>query len=143
MGTGPIIDINIPNGGQAPLTRPPVSPTRPPVSPTRPPVPPTRPTVPPIRPPATTSSPDEIKYQLSPESIYKCEEPGFFEDPSSCNDFYMCKEVRPGVLSADRVFRCPDRYLFDPVTSLCQRAEKVVCNHFKINIYRSTLVNKL
>jgi hypothetical protein len=29
------------------------------------------------------------------------------------------------VLSAERVFQCPDRYLFDPATRLCQRAEKV------------------
>ncbi len=30
------------------------------------------------------------------------------------------------MLSAERVFQCPDRYLFDPATRLCQRAEKVL-----------------
>ena len=32
-----------------------------------------------------------------------------------------------GVVSAERLFRCPPRYLFDPVTRLCQRRERVTC----------------
>ena len=36
-----------------------------------------------------------------------------------------------GVLSAERIFQCPDRYLFDPLTRLCQRAEKVIIVYIK------------
>jgi len=35
--------------------------------------------------------------------------------------------VSEGLVAAYRPFRCPDRYLFDPVTRLCQREEKVEC----------------
>ena len=43
-------------------------------------------------------------------------------------DFLFSKvtfKVGPGLLSAERPFRCPKRYLFDPITRLCQREAKV------------------
>ena len=73
----------------------------------------------------------------------------------------MCREVTPGVLTAERVFRslvthynakidtkqfcrCPDRYLFDPATQLCQREGKVQCdqatNPLLLYSFRSALV---
>lgn len=99
-----ITDIDLPNESQAPITRPPSTTTE--------------------APPATTTS---SNYTLAPGSVYACQQPGFYSEPSNCREFYMCKEVSTGVLSAERVFRCPDRYLFDPVTNLCQRAQKVSC----------------
>ena len=35
------------------------------------------------------------------------------------------------MLSAERIFQCPNRYLFDPLTRLCQRAEKVIIVYIK------------
>ena len=37
----------------------------------------------------------------------------------------LTSKVGPGLLSAERPFRCPNRYLFDPITRLCQREAKV------------------
>jgi hypothetical protein len=74
--------------------------------------------------PSTTTDPP---YSVSPNSIYPCTQPGYYEEVTSCKEFYVCREVGPGVLSADRIFRCPDRYLFDVKTHLCQREYKVTC----------------
>jgi len=71
---------------------------------------------------------EDSAYVVSPSSLFACPEPGFFAEPSSCQDFYTCREISPGVLSAERLFRCPARYRFDPVTRLCQRQEKVECS---------------
>ena len=53
-------------------------------------------------------------------SLFPCKQPGYYQDPASCSQFFACREVVPGVLSADRTFRCPHRYVFDPTTRLCQ-----------------------
>ncbi|XP_023325421.1 uncharacterized protein LOC111699088 [Eurytemora carolleeae] len=79
---------------------------------------------------------DTSKFTVSSDSIYPCTEPGYFSEPSDCREFYTCKEITPGVLSAERLFRCPSRYRFDPVTRLCQREEKVQCN--QENLYYSS-----
>jgi len=68
-------------------------------------------------------------YSVSSNSIYPCSQPGYYEEMSSCREFYVCREVGPGVLSADRIFRCPDRYLFDTQTHLCQREHKATCHN--------------
>jgi len=65
---------------------------------------------------------------VSVSSLYPCSQPGYYSEETSCSQFYVCKEVAPGLLSADRIFSCPDRYLFDPATRLCQREEKVSCD---------------
>merc|ERR1712004_506069 len=70
----------------------------------------------------------ESDFSVSSSSLYPCSEPGYFNEASSCAQFFVCKEVAPGVLSADRIHRCPPRYLFDPVTRLCQREAKVTCD---------------
>ena len=44
-------------------------------------------------------------YSVSSGSLYPCTAPGYFTEPSSCSQFYVCKEVAPGVLSADRIHR--------------------------------------
>ena len=44
-------------------------------------------------------------------------------------------KVGPGLLSAERPFRCPKRYLFDPITRLCQREAKVRVWGFYGKIY--------
>merc|ERR1719347_378515 len=74
-----------------------------------------------------SSQPDKPLYSVSPTSIYPCKEPGYYEEVTSCKQFYVCREVGPGILSADRIFKCPDRYLFDTKTHLCQREHKVTC----------------
>merc|ERR1739848_84392 len=56
------------------------------------------------------------QWSVSLSSLYPCSQPGYYREDSSCQQFYVCKEVAPGLLSADRIFSCPDRYLFDPVT---------------------------
>ena len=45
------------------------------------------------------------EYVVSATSIYPCSKPGYFTEESSCNNFYVCKEVRPGVLESLRIFR--------------------------------------
>ena len=67
-------------------------------------------------------------YSVSPGSAYPCPLPGYFPVPGSCREFWVCREVGPGRLAAAAPFRCPDRYLFDPVTRLCQREWKVACS---------------
>jgi len=67
-------------------------------------------------------------YSVSPSSSYPCPLPGYFPVPGSCSEFWVCREVRPGLLAAAAPFRCPDRYLFDPATRLCQREWKVTCS---------------
>merc|ERR1712106_366590 len=66
-------------------------------------------------------------YTVSPISLYACSQPDFYPDESSCEQFYTCRETSPGVLSADRIFRCPEKYLFDSKTHLCQAENKVFC----------------
>jgi len=68
-------------------------------------------------------TPPPPEYSTHPASLYPCTQPGYYKQ--DCHRFWVCKEVGAGVLSADRLFRCPDRYLFDPATRLCQREEKV------------------
>jgi len=78
---------------------------------------------------------DLPQYNVSPTSLYPCVQPGYYSEESSCSEFYVCKEVAPGVLSAEKIFRCPDRYLFDPVTRLCQRQHKVECDTDMVTYY--------
>ena len=47
----------------------------------------------------------DADYSVSSGSLYPCTAPGYFTEPSSCSQFYVCKEVAPGVLSADRIHR--------------------------------------
>jgi len=75
------------------------------------------------------------QYTVSPTSLYPCVQPGYYSEESSCSEFFVCKEVAPGVLSAEKIFRCPDRYLFDPVTRLCQRQQKVECDNDMVTYY--------
>ena len=69
------------------------------------------------------------QYSVAPGSAYPCPDPGYFTMAGSCSEFWVCREVitpcpavstcaqvAPGQLSAERPFRCPARYLFDPVT---------------------------
>merc|ERR1719273_934493 len=74
------------------------------------------------------------EYLVAAGSAYPCSSPGYFALSGSCREFWVCKEVGPGLLSAERPFRCPDRYLFDPITRLCQREAKVEC---KANLFYS------
>ena len=56
--------------------------------------------------PADEETPeDDTEYVLDVNSIYPCTQPGYYSEEASCNNFYVCKEVRPGVLSAERIFR--------------------------------------
>ena len=56
--------------------------------------------------PADEEAPeDDTEYVLDVNSIYPCTQPGYYSEEASCNNFYVCKEVRPGVLSAERIFR--------------------------------------
>ena len=64
-------------------------------------------------------------------------EPGYFNLEGTCREFWVCREVllywnkktlhdnckqqvSEGLVAAYRPFRCPNRYLFDPLTRLCQ-----------------------
>lgn len=71
-------------------------------------------------------TPDQL-YSVAPNSLYPCTQPGYYSEETSCKQFFVCREVAPGVLSAEKIFRCPNRYLFDPETRLCQREHKVTC----------------
>jgi len=71
---------------------------------------------------------DNIFLDLSKPSTTASPPVSTAEEMTSCSQFYVCKEVAPGLLSADRIFSCPDRYLFDPETRLCQRESKVSCD---------------
>ena len=44
-------------------------------------------------------------YVVAADSIYPCPRPGYYSEETSCDNFYVCREVRPGVLSAQRIFR--------------------------------------
>jgi len=87
-----------------------------------------------------------VTFLVSPTSLYPCQEPGYFSEQSSCTEFYVCREIAPGVLAAEALFRCPDRYVFDVETSLCQRKTKVTCekdvSHL-FNAFRSAFVFQL
>lgn len=87
----------------------------------------TKPTPPTLIVTTPPDTPEEGQYAVSPTSLYPCKQPGYYSETSSCKQFYVCREVAPGVLSSERIFRCPKRYLFDPVTRLCQREYKVNC----------------
>ena len=50
-------------------------------------------------------SESEPEYSVSASSLYPCSQPGYYSEETSCDQFYVCKEVAPGVLSADRIFR--------------------------------------
>ena len=47
----------------------------------------------------------DSSYSVSPGSLHPCPRPGYYSEETSCSQFYVCKEVAPGVLSANRVFR--------------------------------------
>eukprot|EP00090_Calanus_glacialis_P005467 TRINITY_DN14226_c0_g1_i5.p1 TRINITY_DN14226_c0_g1~~TRINITY_DN14226_c0_g1_i5.p1 ORF type:complete len:352 (-),score=73.41 TRINITY_DN14226_c0_g1_i5:76-1131(-) len=89
----------------------------------------------------------ELTFLVSPTSLYPCQQPGYFSEQSSCTQFYVCREVAPGVLSAEALFRCPNRYLFDVKTQLCQRKTKVACDKpdisFLFYAFRSSFVLQL
>ena len=70
---------------------------------------------------------EEEEYSPAAGSLYVCPHPGYFGLEGSCSEFWVCREVSPGLLLAERPFRCPARYRFDPETRLCQRQEKVEC----------------
>lgn len=64
--------------------------------------------LPPSLTPAQDNSEEETgqpQYTLAPGSLYPCSRPGYFSEQNSCNNFYVCKEVTPGVLNAERLFR--------------------------------------
>lgn len=91
-------------------------------------------------PPSTSSSPTLIitsqplpsrNYSVSPTSLYDCYQPNYYQEETTCEQFYACREIAPGVLAADRIFRCPAGYLFDSDTRLCQRDYKVACQKNK------------
>ena len=96
--------------------------------------------------PQQTTEP-EGNYLVSPISLYPCKQPGYYNEKSSCTQFYVCREVAPGVLSADRIFRCPERYVFDVTTQLCQRKKKVTCDRQNLSFlyyaFRSSFVVQL
>ena len=71
---------------------------------------------------------EDIKYLVQSGSLYECTEPGYFPYELNCVEFYVCIEILPNVLSADQLYRCPKRYLFDDKTNRCQKEEKVTCN---------------
>ena len=48
---------------------------------------------------------DGQNYVVAADSIYPCPQPGYYSEETSCDNFYVCREVRPGVLSAQRIFR--------------------------------------
>ena len=48
---------------------------------------------------------EDVQYLLSPGSLYPCSKPGYFSEQTSCSNFFVCREVTPGVLTAERVFR--------------------------------------
>lgn len=74
-----------------------------------------------------STSPPKKEYTTAPGSLYPCKQPGYYVLEGSCTNFYMCQENLPGTLLADRLYRCPDRYLFDTSTQRCQRKHKVDC----------------
>ena len=59
----------------------------------------------PVTPPVTEVSSPEPEWSVSVSSLYPCSQPGYYREDSSCDQFFVCKEVAPGVLSADRIFR--------------------------------------
>ena len=48
---------------------------------------------------------EDKNYVVAADSIYPCPRPGYYSEEASCDNFYVCREVRPGVLSAQRIFR--------------------------------------
>ena len=72
------------------------------------------------------------KYMVMEGSIFNCPAPGFYPYESNCLEFYVCLEVLPGILFAEQLYRCPDRYLFDDVSRRCLREGKVNCTKFSL-----------
>ena len=72
-------------------------------------------------------------FTVLPGSLYNCPQPGFYPYEANCKEFYVCLEVLPGILLAEQLYRCPERYLFDEDTNRCQREEKVNCRKFSFN----------
>ena len=50
-------------------------------------------------------SEEQKNYVVAADSIYPCSRPGYYSEEASCNNFYVCREIRPGVLTAQRIFR--------------------------------------
>ena len=73
-----VTDLNLPSDS-APVTRP--------------------------EPVTSTPAPSQPEFLVSAQSLYPCSQPGYYSEETSCSQFYVCKEVAPGVLSADRIFR--------------------------------------
>ena len=84
-------------------------------------------------PSTTTDASNNIKYEVYPNSLYKCPAPGFYPFEDNCHEFYVCQEILPGKLLADQLYRCPSRYLFDEETGVCQKEDKVNCTKFQTN----------
>jgi hypothetical protein len=97
-------------------------------------------------PPQSDEDKSSVTFLVSPTSLFPCQEPGYYSEQSSCTEFYVCREVAPGVLSAEALFRCPDRYVFDVETRLCQRKTRVACDKdisHLFNAFRSAFVFQL
>ena len=78
----------------------------------------------------TSSSPDNSdlpQYNVSPTSLYPCVQPGYYSEESSCSEFYVCKEVAPGVLSAEKIFRlkCHHHQLLIFITIFIQVSRQI------------------
>ena len=76
---------------------------------------------------------EEEKYQVLSGSLFDCPAPGFYPHEKNCVEFYVCLELLPNKLSAEQLYKCPNRYLFDEVTRRCQKEEKVNCTKFMFN----------
>ena len=48
---------------------------------------------------------EDKNYVVAADSIYPCPRPGYYSEEASCDNFYVCREIRPGVLTAQRIFR--------------------------------------
>ena len=55
---------------------------------------------------------EKPQYTVAAGSLYPCSKPGYFSEETSCNNFYVCKEVTPGILNAERVFRFVSANIF-------------------------------
>ena len=69
----------------------------------------------------------ESLYVVSPTSLYACPKPGYFSEETSCNNFYVCKEVTPGVLTAERVFRYDVLSIFSLTENISSDVQTDIC----------------
>jgi len=91
--------------------------------------------IPAKNPPSTSVSPaltpislaPPRNYSVSPTSLFSCPQPDYYQEETTCEQFYTCREIATGVLAAERIFRCPDRYRFNIQKRLCLPAEQVEC----------------